>query len=189
EAHFNDCCPSSGVMALEELPSMIFSQMDKGIAVNLFVESEATLKTGTSNAVRISQKTQYPFDGKIQVFVSPAKSESFPIFVRIPDWVTTAKVTLNGKPWDAQALVKGAFFRIERTWQAKDVVEFEFPMEIRVFQKTEEAPIPQGGGEIFRVNWLAMAKGPLVYSANGLIDGKDRERTFQLSSMVASEMF
>src|SRR5436190_484645 len=104
EAHFNDCCPSSGVMALEELPSMIFSQMDKGIAVNLFTESESTLKTGTGKAVRISQKTQYPFDGKVQITVLPVKSESFPVFVRIPDWVTAAKVTVNGKPWDNQAL-------------------------------------------------------------------------------------
>jgi DUF1680 family protein len=189
EAHFNDCCPSSGAMALEELPSMIYSQMDNGIAINLFTESESTMKTGSGNAVRISQKTQYPFEGKIQVSVSPAKNESFPVFVRIPDWVTSAKVTVNGKPWDNQSLKSGEFFKVERAWREKDVLEIEFPMDLRVYQKTEEAPIPQGGGEIYRVNWLAMAKGPLVYSANGLIDGKDRERTFHLSSTNAADLF
>lgn len=30
-AHFNDCCPSSGIMALEELPSMIYSKKAMGL--------------------------------------------------------------------------------------------------------------------------------------------------------------
>lgn len=196
-AHFNDCCPSSGVLALEELTSMAYSKKENGIAINLFTDSEATVAVG-KGSVRIVQKTQYPFDGKVQLTMSSLRhgearpgKESFPLFVRIPEWTSTATISINGKPVGTDGLKAGEYFKVEpqKPWKEKDVVEISFPMELKLHQKTEDAPIPQGGGDIYSVNWFALSRGPLVFSANGLIDGRDRERTFQLSSQKPEEIF
>jgi len=83
-ANYNDCCPSSGVMALEELSPLVYTRRAGGIACNFFTESDATITIENGNKVRIAQKTQYPFDGKIRLQISPEKSASFPLYIRIP---------------------------------------------------------------------------------------------------------
>jgi DUF1680 family protein len=188
-AHFNDCCPSSGVMALEELTGTIYSRMENGLAINLFTDSEAKISLGKKNEVRIAQRTAYPFDGKIRVEISGNGKESFPLFVRIPDWVTTAAISVNGQPADVAMLKKGSYFKLERAWKQKDVVEIDFPLELTLHQQTEVALAPQGGTDIYDVNWFAITRGPLVFAVNGLIDGKDRERVLQITSKNPDELF
>jgi DUF1680 family protein len=189
EAHFNDCCPSSGVMALEELPTIIYSRKEKGIACNLFVASEATLSLSKSNTVRIIQKTQYPIDGKIELTLLSSKSEAFPLFIRIPEWAATAVIKVNGKPVDPPELKKGEYAKLDRTWSKKDIVEIEFPFELIFHQKTEQAGAPQGGTAIYQVDWIALTRGPLVFAANGLIDGTDRERTLHVDATKPQQLF
>ncbi|HYC28485.1 MAG TPA: beta-L-arabinofuranosidase domain-containing protein, partial [Chitinophagaceae bacterium] len=186
-ANYNDCCPSSGVLALQELAPMIYSQRGKGIALNLFSASEATLSVD-NNAVRISQQTNFPFEGKVLVSVSPAKKMSFPVYIRIPEWATGAKISVDGKSLDVQP-EPGAYMTINREWARDSRVEINFPIELKLAQKAEHAVIPQGTDDIYRVNWFALTRGPLVYASNGLIDGTDRERNFNLSGKDATQLF
>ncbi len=179
-AHFNDCCPSSGAMALEELTPVIFSHRENGISINLYTESQATLAVNGSAEVRISQKTNYPFDGDITVTVNMKKKQAFPLFLRIPEWASGADITINGKPSDAPRAVSGEFVRLERSWKQGDVVRISFPVELKVERKVERVGTPQGGPDMYNVTWFALTRGPLVYAANGLIGGTDRERSFGL---------
>ncbi|HZY81711.1 MAG TPA: beta-L-arabinofuranosidase domain-containing protein [Cyclobacteriaceae bacterium] len=180
-AHFNDCCPSSGVLALEELTSLVYSKKENGVAINLITDSEATIK----GKGKVTQKTMYPFDGKVQITVSPLTKEAFPLFIRVPDWATASTVSLNGKPVQSS----GPYLKIEKVWKASDVLEINFPMELKLHQQKEEALIPQGGGDIYSVNWFALSRGPLVFAADGLIDNKDRERTLTLPSTSPEDIF
>jgi DUF1680 family protein len=181
-AHFNDCCPSSGVMALEELTSVIYTKRDNGIAVNVFTDSEVL-----NGKFKITQKTQYPFDGNIQITTTSSGKDEVPLFIRIPDWASNVSITVNGKAIEATSK---DYIRIQRTWKDKDVVAINFPMELKLHQANEDALVPQGKGEeIYSVNWFALSKGPLVFAADGLIDGRDREKVLSVPSSVASEMF
>jgi DUF1680 family protein len=174
-AHFNDCCPSSGVMALEELIGEIFSKRENGIALNLIADGEA--KFGKN---KISVKTNYPFDGKVEIRLT--SKEKLPLFIRIPDWAVNATI-------DGQSVKAGEYFKVDRTWKEKDVLTLNLPMDLKLSQAREDALVPQGKGEdIYSVNWFALSRGPLVYAANGLIDDKDRERTFALPTNL-SEVF
>lgn len=187
-ANFNDCCPSSGALALEELPALIYSKREKGIALNVFTDSEATIASAKGN-IHITQKTQYPFDEKIQLTVSPSKAEAFPLYIRIPEWSRTATIKVNGKAIDTSGLKGGAYFTIDRTWKAKDAVEIEFPVELRIEQKTEQLDGPQNAGEIYRAQWFAVSRGPLVFASNGLIDGEDRERALDIDLKNVVSLF
>ncbi len=179
-ANFNDCCPSSGTLALEELPSMIYSKRENGVAVNLYAESEAVIPSGKAN-IRIKQVTEYPFDGEVTLEVYPARNrQTFPLYLRIPDWAESATVKVNGKIVDTQKVEPNGYFVVDRAWKSADKVEIAFPMTLRVEERTEKLDGPQNADEIFRIKWLSLTRGPLVYAVSGLIDGRDRERALEL---------
>lgn len=175
-AHFNDCCPSSGVMALEELSAVMYSKRENGIALNIFSEGEATI-----GGVKVIQKTAYPFDGKISVSLEMKKKQTFPLFLRIPDWAGATAISVNGKAVESISAKANTYFKIDREWKDKDVVEINFPIESKIHEMKEQATIPQGTGDIYAVKWFALSRGPLVFAADGLIDGRDRERTLEVS--------
>lgn len=179
-ANFNDCCPSSGVMALEELSPMVYSRRNNGIACNLFTESDARLELDGGNTVQISQHTTYPYNGKIQLVISPARKSSFPVYIRIPEWAQQATITVNGKKEDSKDIHSGTYYAVHAAWEKGSVVDIEFSMPLRVVQRAEYATMPQGTADLYRVQWFALARGPLVYATQGLIDGKDRERNINL---------
>jgi DUF1680 family protein len=145
----------------------------------LYSGSEAVVTINEKNKVRITQKTNYPFDSVITVTISPDRKEGFPLFVRIPDWASNADVRVNGERIGNQ-VKNSEYFRIERTWKQKDQVLITFPMELKVHKKTERIGTPQGGPDMYNVSWFALTRGPLVYASSGLIDGKDREKALSL---------
>lgn len=181
-AHFNDCCPSSGAMALEELTPVIFSRNGDGVAVNLYTESQGTVALANKNKVQLSQKTSYPFDGTVTLSVVPEKKQEFPLFIRVPEWAESYTIDINGKPATLAEVKAGAYVTIHRTWKPRDEVKITFPVSMKVHTKVERVGTPQGGPDIYNVTWLALTRGPLVYAASGLIGGTDRERTLGMSA-------
>jgi DUF1680 family protein len=147
--------------------------------LNLYTGSEVNLKIAGAGKVHVIQKTNYPFDGNVNLTITPDKSASFPLFLRIPEWTSSAKVMINGKSFTTE-VVSGKYLKVESKWKKGDVIEVIFPMELRVHHRLERAGSPQGGRDLYEIDWIALARGPLVYAVNGLIEGKDRERTLEL---------
>ena len=188
-AHFNDCCPSSGALALEELPELLYGQKEGGFSCNVYGENEAKIPLPDGNNVQVIQHTAYPFDGNITLKLSPLRPAMFPVFIRIPDWAGTAIIEVNGKEHSTPAIKRGEYYRLEENWTRGDEVRIIFPMGVKVHQKSENAVVPQGKADIFKVNWFALSVGPLVYAADGLINGVDRERIFGFSLKDTSHLF
>jgi DUF1680 family protein len=132
ESGFTHCCSSSGAMAIEEIPGVIYGYKDKGISCNIFTASEAILKIDGGKSVRIKQETGYPFDGKIVLTTSPEKSASFPMYVRMPALASNADLRIKGKPPDSLSVKIGPYINITRKWKKDYKVEVVFPMELKV---------------------------------------------------------
>lgn len=188
-AHFNDCCPSSGALALEELSPVVYSLRDNGIACNIYTASVADIKLPAARNVHIVQETKYPFEGNIRITLHPEKSAAFPLYVRIPDWARTAIIKINGKQVNGDPFKAGAYYKIERPWKPKDVVDIQFPYEPKVICKSENADAPQGGKSMYSVDWFALTAGPLVYAADGLIFGTEREEVITLPGDNPESLF
>ena len=104
------CCKSSGAMALEELAGVAYGvsrdgggvdgggrvSVVGGVNVNVLGPSEAVLNVADVGAVRIEQRTPYPFDGEVTIRVVPERAASFVVRVRIPEWAEGASVRVNG---------------------------------------------------------------------------------------------
>lgn len=188
-ANFNDCCPSSGALALEELPSLIYTTTDRGIACNLYSESSAIVNISGVGRVKINQNTEYPFDGYVRISIQPENIASFQVLLRIPDWAKDASVKVNGKIIDASMIMQGDYLAVERTWQAGDIIDLHFPMTLKVIRQIEVSMAPQRGGPIYQVQWFALARGPLIYCVNGLIGGMEREEIFTLPEHDPETLF
>ncbi len=122
-----------------------------GLAAIFYSASEVRAKVGTGEMVTIKQTTPYPFDGQVQLAFDSAKPVRFPLYLRVPGWCATPKVTLNGKPVAVQAR-PGAFICIDRTWAKGDQLALDLPMEVTV-QRWEK-----------NKNAASVNRGPLTFS-------------------------
>jgi DUF1680 family protein len=163
------CCPANIARLVESVGDYIYAKSDDAVWVNLFVGSTTTVSLQKRN-VKIVQKTKYPWDGEIQIAVSPDKQAKFGLYVRIPGWAQNQPVpgntytfsdeaaakfaiTINGKA-ENYKLVNGYAY-LERIWKKGDVVNLNLPMPIRRIIANEQ--IKQD------LNRVALQRGPLVY--------------------------
>ena len=141
------CCPSNMVRFLPEIGSSIYATSDHDIYINQFIGNEAEIQL-KSVKVDMTIGTDYPWDGKVKIMVSPAESKTFKIFVRIPSWVrgqflegsdlytisgddvfidSGVDIQVNGKKISKPQVSKG-YAMLERKWKIGDLIEIEFPM-------------------------------------------------------------
>ncbi len=80
------CCPSNVARFVPAIPGYIYALSDKDLYVNLFISNEADINIG-KNPVRIVQDANFPWDGKVNITVSPGKAAKFSVMIRIPGWI------------------------------------------------------------------------------------------------------
>ena len=181
------CCKSSGAMAIEELPAIAYGvTADAAVAVNLLGPSEAALDLPDVGAVRVAQRTRYPFDGAVEIDVAPPATSRFAIDVRIPDWAEEAILRVGADRYEA---VPGSYARIEREWRTGDTIALDLPMPVqfhRAAQRNVQESLAPGGEpvaqEVMHYDYLALTRGPLAY-ATGLIDGFKSAETVRFAGL------
>jgi DUF1680 family protein len=185
------CCKSSGAIALEELPAVAYATGADGVTINLLGASEATLQVRDAGIVWLDQRTEYPFDGEVAVHVTPERTATFKIHVRIPQWAVDASVQVNGAGIGAE-VAAGAYLPIQREWRKGDVLALSLPMRpqvhLRTHSSTQESRAPDDEPirqEVMHLDYLAVTRGPLVY-ATGLIDGYKIEETLRVPAPNAA---
>lgn len=175
------CCPTNLIRFIPAIPGLIYAQEKETLFVNLYMSNNANI-TLANHKLKVSQKTNYPWDGKVKLNVNPEKSAVFTIKLRVPGWArnevmpgglynyknkSTALPTLiiNGKKQDVKII--NGYFVINRKWDKDDKVEVDFPMSIREVVSNDKI----AGNK----NKITLERGPLVYAVeeadNTNIDG------------------
>ena len=124
---------------------------DNGVAAVLYAASNADVKVGNNQKIRIQQSSNYPFEEAIRFVIGTnGKTIDFPFYLRIPAWAKQAQVKINGK---TQNLESGAkYIRIDRKWKDGDQVELLLPMSIELNTWTANK------------NAVSIQRGPLTYA-------------------------
>ena len=106
---------------------------DNGVVALLYNSSEVSVKVGNGNGsmVGFKQTTKYPFEENIKIEISATKPVNFPLYLRIPNWCATAKISVNGKE-EAITFQPGSYAKINRLWKSGDVVQLLLPMSLRL---------------------------------------------------------
>ncbi len=79
------CCPGNVSRFLPSVPGYVYATKGDSLYVNLFVAGEAKVEVG-GRPVGIVQETRYPWDGSVRITVTPERTRTFAVHVRIPGW-------------------------------------------------------------------------------------------------------
>ena len=168
------CCPPNLARLMASIGKYIYASNDDTVYVNQFIESSTTLQVGDQNIV-ITQETCYPFDGAVSI--KPGKG-SYQLRVRIPAWSRNTVLKVNGE--EKAIALKNGYAVLDGDWKDGDVIELVFDMRIR--RVYANAHVSENAGKV------AIMRGPLVYCAEQVDNGKELHRfAVPKSAMCALE--
>lgn len=147
------CCPTNAVRVIASLPGYMYSTSKKGIWVHLYDNSKLDWRLDDGLKVSIEQKTNYPWDGDVEITVSPEKSDKFTLFLRVPTWCGNASVSVNGRP--PLGAAPGEYMQIERMWNPGDSVHLKLEMPVCLMEA--DPRVREDAGSV------AIQRGPIIY--------------------------
>jgi len=147
------CCPPNVLRFFPTIGGYVYAVENDALYVNLYVASRAEVAL-QSTKVTLTQKTAYPWEGRVELRVDPEPSGALSLLLRIPGWCDGARLSLNGEALRDVERTKG-YARISRSWKAGDVVALELPMPV---VRVECDPRVRDN-----VGRVALQRGPLVY--------------------------
>lgn len=141
------CCPPNVTRFIASIGDFLYRYDENGIFVEQFMDSEADV-----NGVKVTQSTDYPFDGKVRFTVS----DGVTLNVRVPGWCEEYALYKNGRAVNA-APVKG-YLRVE----AGPGDEILFDMEMTPKLNFADPRVEADRG------LCAVSYGPFVMCAEGV---------------------
>ncbi|MFM7180696.1 MAG: glycoside hydrolase family 127 protein, partial [Verrucomicrobiales bacterium] len=187
------CCPTNLARFTPQVGGFVYAHKGDRLFVNLFAAGEGTVTMDDGNPVKITQETNYPWDGRIQMAIAPEKPSEFDLCLRIPGWAlgkpvpgdlyrfadsqtTVGTLKVNGEMVEAKPGQDG-YVHLKRTWKAGDRVELDLPMPVSRVLAHEK--VEENKGKV------ALMRGPVVYCFEG-IDNQDID-VFKLSLPESAE--
>jgi DUF1680 family protein len=163
------CCPPNEMRTLAALTGYFYAINGSVLYVNFYAQSEGEV-TLAGIPVKITQTTDYPWDGKVKIAVTPSAPKRFSVRVRIPGWAqgrpvpsdlyeydeptpSTWSVQVNGVA--VQAAPEHGYVTITREWHAGDTVELNLPMPVRAVHGNVQISATR--------DRIAFERGPIVY--------------------------
>ena len=139
------CCPPNITRFIASVADFLYTYDDETVFVNQYMASESNFEN-----IRISQKTSYPNDGRIEICTENVKT----IAVRIPYWCKSYSISVNGNNIDSSPVY--GYVYIDLTAGVNTVI-VDFDMTPRFVYPNSN--IRDCSGKI------AVMKGPVVYCA------------------------
>ena len=160
------CCPPNVLRLLPQIGGFLYGTADDSLWVHLYAGSTAAIEL-SGQTVRVVQETEYPWDGRVRLTVSPEQPRQFELCLRRPGWCDDLRCAVNGLAQPAEPAADG-YLHLNRRWSAGDEVVVEFAMPVR---RVEAAPmVAADRGRV------ALTRGPLVYCLEGVDnDGSVRD--------------
>lgn len=142
------CCPPNIMRFVASISGLIYGFDDNTVYINQYMNSE-----GDVNGIKISQKTDYPNNGKITVRCNSNKKQ---IAFRIPCWCKSFNI-------NKKYLIKNGYAYVDL--DSEENIELELDMPVRIISANRR--IHSDAGRI------AVMRGPVVYCAEGIDNGAD----------------
>ncbi|MEP6466296.1 MAG: beta-L-arabinofuranosidase domain-containing protein [Parafilimonas sp.] len=167
------CCPANISRLIAGIGNYIYGANDKSIWINLFIGSNTSVKINNTN-VDVNMQTNYPWNGKVSINISPEKATEFPVYIRIPGWTQNDIVdgslyfVNNGTKQSPQFFVNGKavdfkqqndYAIITNNWKKGDIISFEYAMPVMEISSKKEV--------LYDNDRIAFQRGPIVYCVEG----------------------
>jgi DUF1680 family protein len=157
------CCPPNVMRLLASLQHYLATSDDDGVQVHQYASA-------TLGPVKV--RTDYPWDGRVEIEIMDAREEPWTLSLRIPAW--SRQTRLDGDPVEP-----GGYARLTRRWSAGDTVTLELDLTPRLVFPHPRIDAVRG--------CAAIERGPLVYCIEG-VDAPDGARVDDLRLVPGGEL-
>jgi DUF1680 family protein len=166
------CCPVNVVRIIASVPGYIYATRDEDVYVNLFIGNRAEIDVN-GRQLEIQQKTNYPWDGRVEIAINNPEAVPAQFNIRVPGWLRNevlpgdlyrytdnmelgVKLTVNGE--DEKVNITDGYIRpLKQEWKQGDKIEVVFDMAVRTVESHENVAANQGK--------MALERGPIVFCA------------------------
>jgi len=163
------CCPPNLMRALAALSGYFYAVRDDALYVNFFAQSEGEA-TVAGTPVKLAQSTDYPWNGRVRLTVSPAQPKTFTVRVRIPEWAQGRPLPSDlyayddpgAAAWSVRVAgvavttpLAHGYLEVTREWSPGDVVEIDLPMNVHAVHGNPQIAATR--------DRIAFERGPVVY--------------------------
>jgi DUF1680 family protein len=153
KAHYRDkwpCCSGTFPQLTADYGISAYYKSPDGIYVNLFLPSRVSWSQNNTPCTLI-QTTEYPSANTTRLEFALSSSETFTVYVRIPQWAgAKSMVLVNGRRAESE-VAPAKFLALQRTWKHGDRIEVEFEMPLRLEAIDHQYP-----------NQVALMHGPIA---------------------------
>ncbi len=163
------CCPTNLSRCIMQALEYTYMESSDAVWTGMFGSCEADFDLENGAAFTLVQETGYPWDGGLRFTCKNVTGDKpFTLKLRIPGWLESGSVSINGVTQALSAGQAGSYLDIpvERPSAMEITVRFDMPVRyIAAHPKVEED-----------VNQVAVERGPLVYcieSPDAAVDSID----------------
>lgn len=164
EWHECSCCPPNIARLLASLGQYIYSRHENELYVHLYVGGSVAFDVA-GKALKLTQQTEYPWDGKIHLQIDTAAPIAFTPALRIPGWCRAPEIAINGENVLTSSVLQKGYAKLQRVWQPGDMIELDLPMQVERMQAHPNVRANCGR--------VALQRGPLVYCLEEIDNGKN----------------
>ncbi len=111
------------------IASMWMATSDGGLAVGAYGPNTVTATVGSGTKLTVTQTTNYPYEDTVTLTLAADKTDTYPLYIRVPEWCTSPSVSVNGHKVEAEP-VAGEYTKLVAAWEDGDVITLTFPAEI-----------------------------------------------------------
>jgi DUF1680 family protein len=178
------CCPPNLLRTLAALGGYFYAVRDDSLYVNVYAQSQGDV-TVAGTPVKLTQATDYPWQGDIRLTVAPAHPAAFTLRLRLPEWAQGKPVPSDLYGYDdslpstwtlkvagkaVQATLEKGYLAIAREWRSGDTVELSLPMPVHAVHGNPHIAATR--------DRVAFERGPVVYCV------EDLDRTTPLGNLT-----
>jgi len=154
------CCPPNLLRTIAESAQYAYAQSADTLWVNLYGASRLETELSGVGKLKLTQETEYPWNGRVQIKINETSGGEFALKLRIPGWTKGATLRVNRRPVDGgQSLLTssatGKYFELRRAWKTGDIVELDLQMDTELI---EANPLVEE-----TLGQVAVKRGPVVY--------------------------
>jgi DUF1680 family protein len=161
------CCPPSLARAIAKVHGWAYNVSAEGLWVNVYGSNALTTQLADGSSLKLIQKTDYPWNGRITIILQEAKANAFSIMLRIPGWCQGAQLWVNGI--QETLTVNKGYARLNRAWKSGDQIILHLPLNIQLIESHPN--IAENRGRV------ALQRGPVVYAFEALDNGGNSDIT------------
>lgn len=110
------------------IASMWMSTSDNGLAIGAYGPNTVKTTVGNGTSLTVTQTTNYPYEDTVNLTLQADKTDTYPLYIRIPEWCKAPIVKVNGQTIEAQ-YVSGEYAKLVAEWKNGDTITLTFPSE------------------------------------------------------------